>query len=72
MNCLINQPKDVMFLCSDGIITRFSQENQNLADLFNTLGGDIAFIILECSSQAIERSTVILQQRLGNDEANLF
>ncbi|CAK7329334.1 unnamed protein product [Dovyalis caffra] len=49
MNCLINQPRDVTFLCSDGIITRFSQDDQYVTDLFNTLGKNIAFNIRECS-----------------------
>ncbi|KAF9684574.1 hypothetical protein SADUNF_Sadunf04G0132200 [Salix dunnii] len=48
MNCLIDQPRDVTFLCSEGIITRFSQDDQYVADLFNTLGKNVAFNIREC------------------------
>ncbi|KAJ6927570.1 hypothetical protein NC651_011568 [Populus alba x Populus x berolinensis] len=55
MNCLINQPRDVTFLCSEGIITRFSQDDQYVADLFNTLGKNVAFNIRECYLSKIFR-----------------
>ncbi|KAJ6937280.1 hypothetical protein NC652_011813 [Populus alba x Populus x berolinensis] len=55
MNCLINQPRDVTFLCSEGIITRFSQNDQYVADLFNTLGKNVAFNIRECYLSKIFR-----------------
>ncbi|KAK9281838.1 hypothetical protein L1049_004744 [Liquidambar formosana] len=38
MSCLISQTRDVTFLCSDGIITNFSQNDQSVASLFNALG----------------------------------
>uniref|UniRef100_A0A6N2LKE8 Uncharacterized protein n=1 Tax=Salix viminalis TaxID=40686 RepID=A0A6N2LKE8_SALVM len=55
MNCLIDQPRDVTFLCSEGIITRFSQDDQYVADLFNTLGKNVAFNIRECYLSKIFR-----------------
>ncbi|KAJ6365437.1 hypothetical protein OIU76_030252 [Salix suchowensis] len=48
MNCLIDQPRDVTFLCSEGIITRFSQDDKYVADLFNTLGKNVTFNIRKC------------------------
>ncbi|KAK9279135.1 hypothetical protein L1049_012812 [Liquidambar formosana] len=48
MSCLINQPRDVAFLCLDGIITRFSQDDQYVADLFNNLGKNTVFNIRNC------------------------
>ncbi|KAK9272391.1 hypothetical protein L1049_002763 [Liquidambar formosana] len=38
MSRLISQPRDVTFLCSDGIITNFFQNDQSVASLFNALG----------------------------------
>ncbi|KAK2632843.1 hypothetical protein EUGRSUZ_L01006 [Eucalyptus grandis] len=43
MHCLINQPKDVSLLRSDGIITLYSRDDQYVADLFNKLGKSISF-----------------------------
>lgn len=43
MHCLINQPKDVSLLRSDGIITLFSHDDQYVADLFDKLGKRIPF-----------------------------
>lgn len=37
MNCLIGQPRDVEFLCSEGIISRFSNDDQYVANLFHNL-----------------------------------
>lgn len=48
MNCLINQPRDVAFLCMDGIITRFSQDDLYVANLFNNLGKNVEFNIRNC------------------------
>ncbi|KAF8009306.1 hypothetical protein BT93_J0340 [Corymbia citriodora subsp. variegata] len=48
MHCLINQPKDVSLLCSDGIITRFSHDYQYVANLFNKLGKSIIFNVHDC------------------------
>ncbi|KAL3718298.1 hypothetical protein ACJRO7_003437 [Eucalyptus globulus] len=48
MTCLIHQPKDVSLLCSDGIITRFSEDNQYVANLFNKLGKSIVFNVQDC------------------------
>ncbi|KAJ4832194.1 hypothetical protein Tsubulata_009019 [Turnera subulata] len=48
MSCLINQPRDAAFLCSDGIITRFSQDDKYVADLFNNLGKNVEFNIRDC------------------------
>ncbi|KAF8009476.1 hypothetical protein BT93_J0463 [Corymbia citriodora subsp. variegata] len=48
MHCLINQPKDVSLLCSDGIITRFSHDDQYVANLFNKLGKSIVFNVHDC------------------------
>ncbi|KAF8009303.1 hypothetical protein BT93_J0337 [Corymbia citriodora subsp. variegata] len=48
MSCLINQPKDVSLLCSDGIITRFSQDDQYVANLFYKLGKGIVFNVDDC------------------------
>ncbi|KAK3408188.1 hypothetical protein EUGRSUZ_J00476, partial [Eucalyptus grandis] len=48
MTCLINQPKDLSLLCSDGIITRFSEDNQYVANLFNKLGKSIVFNVHDC------------------------
>ncbi|EOY33492.1 Uncharacterized protein TCM_041464 [Theobroma cacao] len=48
VNCLINQPRDVAFLCSDGITTRFSQDNQYVANFLNHLGKNIDFNIRHC------------------------
>ncbi|XP_025014882.2 UPF0481 protein At3g47200 [Ricinus communis] len=38
MSCLINQPRDAAFLCSDGTILRSSHDDKYVADLFNVLG----------------------------------
>lgn len=48
MNCLICQPRDVAFLCSDGIITRFSQDDLFVANLFNNIGKNVVFNIRSC------------------------
>ncbi|KAL7173896.1 hypothetical protein ACSBR2_033203 [Camellia fascicularis] len=49
MNCLLKQPRDVSFLCLDGIITRFSQDDLFMANLFGNLGKNVAFNIRNCS-----------------------
>ncbi|CAK9153824.1 unnamed protein product [Ilex paraguariensis] len=48
MNCLINQPRDVAFLCMDGIITRFSQDDHSVVNLFNKLGKNVVFSNQNC------------------------
>ncbi|XP_010034208.2 UPF0481 protein At3g47200 [Eucalyptus grandis] len=48
MHCLINQPKDVSLLCSDGIITRFSHDDQYVANFFNKLGKSTVFNVHGC------------------------
>ena len=44
MGCLVNKPKDAELLCSDGIITKYSQDDKYVADLFNSLGQKIGSI----------------------------
>lgn len=48
MQCLINQPKDVSLLCSDGIISTLSYDDQHVANLFNDLGKSIVFNVRDC------------------------
>lgn len=48
MSCLINRPKDVSILCASGIITRFSQDDLCVANLFNKLGKNLAFNVDDC------------------------
>ncbi|KAK3438142.1 hypothetical protein EUGRSUZ_C02762 [Eucalyptus grandis] len=48
MHCLINQPKDVSLLRSDGIIALYSRDDQYVADLFNKLGKGISFSVHDC------------------------
>ncbi|KAK3408184.1 hypothetical protein EUGRSUZ_J00472 [Eucalyptus grandis] len=48
MYCLISQPKDVSLLCSNGIITRFSHNDQYVANFFNELRKSIAFNVRDC------------------------
>lgn len=48
MYCLINRPKDVSLLRSDGIITLFSHDDQYVADLFYMLGRSISFNDHDC------------------------
>lgn len=48
MNCLISQPRDVAFLCSDGIISRFSNDDQYVANLFNNLAKSKVFNNRDC------------------------
>lgn len=48
MNCLINQPRDVSFLCLDGIISRFSYDDQYVANLFNNLAKYKVFNNRDC------------------------
>lgn len=45
MSCLISQPRDVAFLFSDGIITRFSKDDRYVVDLFANLGKNTDFNI---------------------------
>ncbi|KAL6341737.1 hypothetical protein AAG906_037981 [Vitis piasezkii] len=47
-NCLINQPRDVAFLCSDGIISGFSQDDQHVTKLFKQLGKISGFKVRDC------------------------
>ncbi|KAF8395703.1 hypothetical protein HHK36_019653 [Tetracentron sinense] len=48
MSCLIDSPRDVAFLCADGIISSSSENDQYVADLFNELGKNIDFNIRTC------------------------
>ncbi|XP_016651537.1 PREDICTED: UPF0481 protein At3g47200 [Prunus mume] len=48
MSCLINSTRDVTLLCADGIITGFSQNDQNVAELFTKLGEKVVFNIRKC------------------------
>ncbi|KAK2632842.1 hypothetical protein EUGRSUZ_L01005 [Eucalyptus grandis] len=48
MHCLINQPKDVSLLRSDGIIALYSRDDQYVADLFSKLGKSISFNVYDC------------------------
>ncbi|XP_056166325.1 UPF0481 protein At3g47200-like [Syzygium oleosum] len=48
MHCLINQPKDVFLLRSDGIIALFSHDDQYVANLFDKLGKSISFNVHDC------------------------
>ncbi|CAB4317604.1 unnamed protein product [Prunus armeniaca] len=48
MSCLINSTRDVTLLCADGIITGFSQNDQNVAELFTKLGEKVVFDIRKC------------------------
>ncbi|KAL3746556.1 hypothetical protein ACJRO7_015508 [Eucalyptus globulus] len=48
MHCLINQPKDVSLLRSDGIIALYSRDDQYVVDLFNKLGNSISFNVHDC------------------------
>ena len=48
MNCLISQPRDVAFLCLDGIISRFSNDDQYVANLFNNLSNYKVFNSRDC------------------------
>ena len=48
MNCLVSQPRDVAFLCSDGIISRFSNDDQYVANLFNNLAKSKVFNNRDC------------------------
>ncbi|EEF33303.1 UPF0481 protein At3g47200 [Ricinus communis] len=55
MGCLVNQPRDAAFLCSDGIITKYSQDDKYVADLFNGLAQKVGSISRDSylSKQAI-------------------
>ncbi|XP_009336979.2 UPF0481 protein At3g47200-like [Pyrus x bretschneideri] len=49
MSSLITSPRDVTFLCSDGIVTTgFSYNDQKVAELFKKLGEKAGFNIREC------------------------
>ncbi|KAF8035959.1 hypothetical protein BT93_C1860 [Corymbia citriodora subsp. variegata] len=48
MHCLINQPKDVSLLRSDGIIAPFSHDDQYVANLFDKLAKCISFNVHDC------------------------
>ncbi|XP_039165700.1 UPF0481 protein At3g47200-like [Eucalyptus grandis] len=48
MHCLINQPKDVSLLRSDGIMALYSRDDQYVADLFSKLGKSISFNVHDC------------------------
>ncbi|KAL3746555.1 hypothetical protein ACJRO7_015507 [Eucalyptus globulus] len=48
MHCLINRPKDVSLLRSEGIIALFSHDDQRVADLFNKLGKNISYNVHDC------------------------
>ena len=48
MNCLINQSADVAFLCSDGIISEFSQDHHYVTTLFKQLGKSSGFKVRDC------------------------
>ncbi|KAB2631508.1 hypothetical protein D8674_009027 [Pyrus ussuriensis x Pyrus communis] len=49
MSSLITSPRDVTFLCSDGIVTTgFSYNDQKVAKLFKKLGEKAGFNIREC------------------------
>ncbi|XP_030452708.1 UPF0481 protein At3g47200-like [Syzygium oleosum] len=48
MHCLINQPKDVSLLRSDGIIALYSHDDQYVVDLFDKLGKSISFNVYDC------------------------
>ncbi|KDP34716.1 hypothetical protein JCGZ_10921 [Jatropha curcas] len=48
MSCLISKPRDVAFLCYDGIINRFSKDDKYVADLFTNLGQNADFNVRDC------------------------
>ncbi|XP_044477043.1 UPF0481 protein At3g47200-like [Mangifera indica] len=43
-SCLISQPSDVSSLFLDGIISKFSEDDQSIADFFNNLGRNIGCV----------------------------
>ncbi|XP_018505195.2 UPF0481 protein At3g47200-like [Pyrus x bretschneideri] len=48
MSRLINSTRDVTLLCADGIITGFSLNDQNVAEMITKLGEKVVFNIREC------------------------
>ncbi|XP_068340456.1 UPF0481 protein At3g47200-like [Pyrus communis] len=49
MSCLLTSTRDVKLLCSNGIIsTGFSQNDQNVAEMFRKLGEKAGFNIRDC------------------------
>ncbi|KAL6133580.1 hypothetical protein ACLB2K_065815 [Fragaria x ananassa] len=59
MSCLINSPRDVGFLCADGIITSYSHNDYYIAGLFNKLGEKVY----------LEKSDCYLSQQFRDVEA---
>ncbi|KAF8403232.1 hypothetical protein HHK36_011333 [Tetracentron sinense] len=48
MDCIINTPKDVWFLCDDNIIENYFGTDAEVAQFFNNLGKDVSFDIDRC------------------------
>ncbi|KAF9597112.1 hypothetical protein IFM89_015941 [Coptis chinensis] len=48
MDCLINTPRDVEFLCDNNVIENYFGTNGEVAHIFNILGKDVTFDIHRC------------------------